>query len=160
MYQPVSTLLLSKQYTPSAYAILRGNYQNTDIQGVANFYANPVSIGLLIEIEVAFLPPIPSDCPTFLGLHIHEYGDCSENFSQTGMHYNPENKTHPCHLGDLPPLLNNNGYAYLCFYDSFLYLSEILFRSIVIHSQKDDFTSEPSGDSGEKIACGLIKPFP
>ena len=60
------------------------------------------------------------------------------------------------HTGDLPPLLNNNGYAYLSFYDNRFRLKEILGKSIIIHSRRDDFTSQPAGDSGEKIGCGVI----
>lgn len=61
------------------------------------------------------------------------------------------------HAGDMPSLLNNGGYAYLSFYDEHFRLEDILGRSLVIHSQRDDFTSQPAGDSGEKIGCGVIR---
>ena len=79
--------------------------------------------------------------------------------THTGSHYNPTNAVHPYHIGDLPPILNSNGYSYMAVYDSFLEIDEILGKSIILHSQRDDFTTQPAGDSGEKIACGVIHPI-
>ena len=90
-------------------------------------------------------------------MHIHENGDCTSPFDKTGNHYNPENTSHPNHSGDLPPLLSNKGYAWIAFWDNRFTISEIKGKSIVIHSMSDDFRSQPSGDSGEKIGCGVIK---
>ena len=73
------------------------------------------------------------------------------------MHYNPTEADHPYHLGDFPSSLNSNGYAYLAFYDGYLSLPAILGRSVIVHSQRDDFSSQPSGDSGDKIACGIVQ---
>ena len=42
-------------------------------------------------------------------------------------------------------------------HDAFLNLDDILNRSIVLHVKRDDFTTQPAGDSGEKIACGIIR---
>ena len=92
-------------------------------------------------------------------MHIHEYGDCSDDFANTGMHYNPTGADHPFHIGDLVPLLNSNGYAFTAFYDSFLRIEDVVGKTIIIHDNRDDFTSQPSGDSGEKIGCGVILPI-
>ncbi len=159
MHNPYSSLLLSQHYYPDAYAKIKGGTLFPDISGYANFYDNPAAKGIIIEVEVSALPVSQVDCPHFLGLHIHENGDCSNNFANTGTHYNPKEHEHPCHAGDLPSLLNNNGYAYLCFYNCFLSIEDVIGRSILIHDNRDDFTSQPAGDSGEKIACGTIEPF-
>lgn len=159
MIQTTSPILQSNGCTPKALAMIKGGNAFPDALGMALFYQMPFSNGLLVEIEIKSLPPNSMDCPQFLGMHIHENGDCRNNFSNTGMHLNPNNKLHPCHLGDLPPLLNNNGYAYLCFYDGFLTLEEVLGRSLVIHRNRDDFASQPAGDSGDKIACGVIREY-
>lgn len=157
MTQSTSSFLLSEHYRPNASAVLRGGTSYPDIYGIANFFENPFTKGLIIEIEIENLPSLTPDCPHFLGMHLHEKGDCSDHFSNTGLHYNPYHQKHPCHTGDFPSLLNNEGYAYLCFYDSFLTLEEVLDRSIIIHVNRDDFTSQPAGDSGEKIACGVVQ---
>lgn len=143
---------------PVAAAQITGSKAYPSITGTANFYHVPGQTGIFLEIEVHNLPPFPENAPSFLGLHIHENGDCSNNLQQTGSHYNPTNTMHPHHLGDLPPLLNNNGIAHMTVYDFYLSPADIINRSIIIHSQRDDFTSQPSGDSGDKIACGVILP--
>ncbi len=93
----------------------------------------------------------------FFGMHIHEVGDCTLPFDKTGGHYNPTNASHPEHAGDLPPLLSNNGYAWTAFYTGRLRMDEIIGKSIIIHGMRDDFTTQPAGDSGEKIGCGVIQ---
>lgn len=142
---------------PDASAIIRGGNAYPEISGIANFYRTRWDSGLMVEVELANLPNRVSYAPRFLGMHIHENGNCRRDFAYTGMHYNPTNAVHPYHLGDLPSVLNSNGYAYLVFYDGFLSLDSILGRSIIIHSKSDDFMTQPSGDSGDKIACGVIR---
>ena len=149
-------LSLLSEEEPDAIAVIRGNTMYPDINGVVKFYALPES-GLLIATEVSDLPDGRNeDTPTFFAFHIHENGDCSANFANTGMHYNPDNAPHPEHAGDLPPLLSNDGYVWSIVYDSFLTLPMIENRSVIIHQNPDDFTTQPSGNAGEKIACGAI----
>ena len=90
-------------------------------------------------------------------MHIHQFGECSDNFSKTGEHYNPENNLHPSHAGDLLPLLANQGYAWSAFYDKRFTIDEIIGKSVIIHSGPDDFTTQPSGNAGIKIGCGEIR---
>ena len=78
-------------------------------------------------------------------------------FPNTGNHYNPGNVPHPEHAGDLLPLLSNNGYAWMTFYTSRINIEDIIGRSVVVHSMRDDFTTQPSGNSGDKIGCGVIE---
>lgn len=143
--------------TPDAMAHIRGNEENPLLEGVISFYRCFVG-GVLIHAEVFHLPdsamPMSSG---FFGLHIHESGNCTKPFDKTGNHYNPGNMPHPKHAGDLPPLLSNNGYSWMAFYDSRFTLPEIIGKSVVIHGSRDDFTSQPSGDAGVKIGCGVIK---
>lgn len=134
-----------------AEARILGNTGYPELFGKALFTQMPAG-GVIITVEVIGLPPESG----FLGMHIHENGVCTTPFNKTGNHYNPTEAAHPMHTGDLPPLLNNNGYAYLSFYDNRFRLKEILGKSIIIHSRRDDFTSQPAGDSGEKIGCGVI----
>jgi len=72
-------------------------------------------------------------------------------------HYNPDNLPHPYHSGDMPPLFGNDGTAFSVFLTNRFKIDEIIGRTVVIHAQPDDFTSQPSGNSGEKIACGIIE---
>lgn len=126
--------------------------------GTARFFDTSYG-GTLTEIEVSDLPDqeFPGESG-FFALHIHENADCSNGFQNTGEHYNIGEDGHPYHTGDLPPLLSNTGYAYSAFYDERFVVADILGRSLVIHAMRDDFTTQPSGDSGVKIACGIIMP--
>ena len=135
----------------AAFAGIRGNASHPNINGSVLFYPTPYN-GILIAAEVFGLP----EHPAFLGMHIHETGDCTPPFDKTGMHYNPTNQSHPNHAGDLLPLLNNQGYAFLTFYDERLSIPDSIGKSVIIHANRDDFTTPPSGDSGEKIGCGVI----
>ena len=137
-----------------AVAVIRGNAGYEELYGKVFFRHVPTG-GVMITAEVIGLP----NRSEFWGMHIHEVGDCTKPFDKTGSHYNPTGAVHPMHVGDLPPLLNNNGYAYLAFYDNRFQIKDILGKSIVIHSRRDDFTSQPAGDSGEKIGCGVINPI-
>lgn len=142
---------------PAALANLQGNDENPDLRGLALFYPRPAG-GIYIQIEVFHLPDedLP-DSSGFFGLHIHEYGNCTKPFDQTGEHYNPKKQEHPFHAGDLPPLFSKSGYAWSFFYDGRLTLPEIIEKSLIIHNGRDDFTTQPSGSSGMKIGCGVIQ---
>ena len=135
---------------PGAYAKITGNPEHPLLEGYAIFYSAPMT-GIYVQVKVLHLPD------GFFGMHIHEFGDCTEPFDKTGTHYNPNLQPHPEHAGDLPPLLSSMGYAWTMFYDGRLSLSEVLCKSIIIHGGRDDFTSQPSGDSGAKIGCGVIE---
>lgn len=141
---------------PQAVAWVRGNEVNPQLSGLVKFYATPYG-GVLVEAEIFGLPNIDRMNSTdFYALHIHENGDCSDDFMQTGNHYNPMNQPHPYHAGDMLPLMGNQGYAWLSFYDKRFTVPEIIGKSVIIHSRQDDFTSQPSGNPGEKIGCGVI----
>lgn len=149
------TLLTERK--PNAYADIIGNSDNPMLMGTAYFYTTPFK-GLFIEVEVCGLPyDITAPCNRFYAMHIHENGDCSDNFAMTGNHYNPSGLPHPEHAGDLPPLFGGHGYAYTTFYTCCLCLDDVLGRSIIIHKMPDDFMTQPSGNSGDKIGCGVIK---
>lgn len=72
-------------------------------------------------------------------------------------HFNPGGMSHPFHAGDFPPLLSNQGYAWMSFFDRRFTIDEIIGKTVVIHAKADDFTSQPSGNSGNPIACGEIR---
>ncbi len=146
---------------PNAYAEIRGSQEYPDIIGSARFHS--VQNGVLLVIELNGLPSVEAPCaPSVFGCHIHEGSSCTGNaedsFADARTHFNPRNCPHPEHAGDLPPLFGNSGYAFMAIFTSRFAVSEIIGRTIVIHSAADDFTNQPAGNSGKKIACGQIKP--
>lgn len=144
---------------PHAYAELKGSSAYLDIHGIVRFYQS--TGGVLIAAEVSGLPYSKDICqqPVY-GFHIHQGGKCEgdmqDHFSKAMSHYNPKECAHPFHAGDLPPLFGNQGYAFSVFLTSRFSLSEVLGRTVIIHGKTDDFTTQPSGNSGEKLACGVI----
>lgn len=152
----LSFIHLLEKKRPQAVAWVRGNEANPQLSGLIKFYATPHG-GVLVEAEIFGLPNVEERfSPEFYAMHIHEKGDCSTDFTKTGNHYNPTNQPHPDHVGDLLPLMGNQGYAWLSFYDKRFTIQEIIGRSVIIHGGSDDFDSQPSGNAGEKIACGVI----
>lgn len=144
--------------SPQALARVYGSHRYPDLKGTVRFYQTPYE-GILITAEFYHLPSESCGSSSFYGFHIHENGDCSDDFANTGSHYNPLHQPHPEHAGDLPPLLSSNGYAFMTVYAEQLTIPQIIGKSVIVHEQPDDFTTQPSGNSGNKIACGVIRPF-
>lgn len=148
---------LLENNAPQAVAWVTGDSLNPQISGLVKFYDTPYG-GTLVEAEIFNLPNIAlQNSSAYYAMHIHEFGDCSDSFQHTGSHYNPTSMSHPSHAGDLPPLLSNQGYAWSAFYDKRFLIRDIIGRSVIIHALTDDFASQPSGNSGMKIACGVIR---
>lgn len=83
-------------------------------------------------------------------------GNLDDEFADAKTHYNPTNCPHPYHAGDLPPLIENNGYSYMSVLINKFKIEDIIGKVIIIHDMPDDFKTQPSGNSGTKIACGKI----
>lgn len=144
---------------PYAVARLQGGGKYPNLQGMVKFYQ--AKNGVLVWVYVSGLPESNDICkqPIF-AMHIHSGGKCSGNetdpFADAMTHYNPNGCPHPYHAGDMPPLFGANGVAFSEFLTNRFSLKEIVGKSVIIHSNPDDFTTQPSGNSGEKIACGVI----
>lgn len=105
--------------------------------------------------------------PGLHGFHIHETGDCSKpDATSAGGHFNPAGghhagpTDHDRHLGDLGNLeADTNGNAYYSRTFSDLTIEgerSILGKAVIVHAKADDFKTQPSGDSGDRISCGII----
>jgi Cu-Zn family superoxide dismutase len=103
------------------------------------------------------------------GFHVHEKGDCSSaDAVSAGGHFNPDGKSHGMpgsranHVGDMPNIKSDvSGNAtYSAKLSGFAINNDangVLGRSVVVHRDPDDYKSQPAGNSGPRIACGLIK---
>ena len=118
--------------------------------------------GVRIHAEIAGLTPGKH------GFHVHEFGDCSAaDFSSAGAHFNPTNQPHAGpdaaarHEGDMGNVeADASGNAKLDYVDHQISLANdgksAIGRSVVVHAKADDLKTQPSGDSGARIACGVI----
>lgn len=102
-------------------------------------------------------------------IHVHERGDCSAADATTaGGHFNPDGVAHgragmpPHHLGDMDNLhANAQGVARVDLHLHGVTLgsgaaNDILGRAIIVHANPDDYTSQPTGNAGARVACGVI----
>jgi Cu-Zn family superoxide dismutase len=103
------------------------------------------------------------------GLHIHEKGDCSSGDGMSaGGHFNPQGKPHAQHsspnrhAGDLPSLkADKRGRANVQIDLDIITVApgpnSIIGRGLIVHADPDDFKTQPTGNAGARIACGVIQ---
>lgn len=141
-----------------AIAQIQGGNGYPYLNGTATFVQT--DNGVLVTVSINKLPQNSVCNGGIFALHIHEGESCTGNdedqFSNAKKHYNPLNCPHPYHAGDLPPLIGNSGYAYMSVLINRFTVNEIINKVIIVHENKDDFSTQPSGNSGKKIGCGKI----
>lgn len=131
-----------------------------NVTGSATFTS--MNGGIRVEATVSGLEP------GMHGIHIHENGDCSApDASSAGGHFAPEGNQHGApddqerHAGDLGNLdVGQDSTGRYSRVDSVLTFdgpNSIIGKALVIHSGEDDLTTQPSGNSGERVACGVIE---
>ncbi len=134
---------------------------DTGVTGQAHFVEGPDQT-VTIGVQATGLTPGSH------GIHVHEVGDCGTaeapggHFDPSGTrHGNPNESYTLHHAGDLPMITANaSGQGKLTWETSNLTVSDgsrsFVGRSLVIHADADDYTTEPAGNSGTRIACGVI----
>jgi Cu-Zn family superoxide dismutase len=129
--------------------------------GTAEFTALPDG-GTRVVVKVSGLTPGPH------GIHLHEAGDCSApDAASAGPHWNPGKHEHggpgekPHHAGDLGNLIAGADGAATLTMDTTDFTvggaQGVVGRSVVVHEKVDDLVSQPAGNSGARIGCGVIQ---
>lgn len=139
--------------------------KNNQAEGTVTFYQ--FADGVKVVADVTGLSPGKH------GFHIHEWGDCSADANSAGGHFNPSHEQHGApdalhhHVGDLGNILADaSGKAHFEWVSNTIHLNgvnNIMGRSVIIHAAADDLHTQPSGNSGGRVACGVvgvINPFP
>lgn len=149
-----------------AIAHLKGGPLAPQIFGTVIFRDLPA--GVLITAQVYGLPPYqPGQNGTEPmgphGFHIHEKGIClignpEDPFLAAGAHWNPYNQPHGNHAGDLPVLFSNNSYAFMSVFTNKFKVQDVINKAIIIHQNPDDYRTQPAGNAGKRLACGVIRP--
>ena len=141
-----------------AIARVWGSDDYPNIRGNVRFYDTPM--GVMVVADITGLPKGEKCKEKIFGFHIHAGHSCTGNaddsFADTLTHYDMGNCEHPYHAGDMPSLFGADGYAFSAFLSNRFTIDEIIGKTVVIHDSPDDFSTQPSGNSGKKIACGEI----
>jgi Cu-Zn family superoxide dismutase len=164
----ISGLALSGASANDAKAPLTAKaiMKNAEGKDVGRVELTAVSDGVLMKLALKGLPPGGH------AFHVHAVGKCEPPFTSAGGHFNPQNKKHGMmaadghHAGDMPNLdvpssgeltieLVNNAVSLDKSAPNSLFKSEG--TSLVIHAVPDDYKSDPAGNAGGRIACGVIE---
>ena len=134
-------------FSNHAKAYIKGGKKYPNINGIVTF--KETKNGVLVTTKINGLPHSKDNCTgRFFGFHIHEGTSCggniSDEFANAKSHLNYTHCPHPFHMGDLPPLIENNGYAYMSVLINKFSIKDILGKVIIIHDSPDDFTTQPS----------------
>ena len=147
-----------------AEAKLSGTYADTTVEGTVKFDMD--SSG---KVKMTLDITIPAKAGRSVAVHIHEHGDCSDTAKMAHGHWNPTNAQHgkwgsaSFHAGDIGNIkLNVKGKASMSLTADLWTLGgkpdkNLLGRSIIIHGGIDDYKTQPTGNSGTRIGCGVIK---
>lgn len=151
--------LFSDEKVNQATAVITPTKGN-EVEGKVKFVT--VEGGVHITADVKNLKP------GLYGFHVHEFGDCGgDEASLAGGHFNPTKESHSCpedskrHLGDMGNIIvNDEGVAYFDEVNKQITLdgaNSVIGKAVIIHQGKDDCKTQPSGGSGKRIGCGIIK---
>jgi Cu-Zn family superoxide dismutase len=145
---------------PQAVAVL-SPAPNQKVQGQVTFVEE--TQGVRVTANITGLTPGKH------GFHIHEKGDCTPpDFTSAGGHWNPTSAKHGAptsgadhHFGDFGNIeANQQGVARferVFYWLSFTGTNSFLGKAVVVHQDPDDLASQPAGNAGPRIACGIIQ---
>ena len=157
IFLTVSVAALAQEPT-KAIAVLHPTKGN-NVEGVVTFTNSGG--------ETKVVADITGLAPGKHGFHIHEFGDCSSpDGTAAGSHFNPTKAPHAGHdatsrhVGDLGNIeADNSGKAHLEVTDKMMTMSganSIIGRGLIVHEKADDLKTQPTGDAGGRLACGVI----
>jgi superoxide dismutase, Cu-Zn family len=148
----------------AAEAVLSGTNADTSVSGTVRFTESDGKVKMVLDLT------IPKMANKTVAVHIHEHGACGDMGKEAHGHWNPTNAKHgkwgsaDFHRGDIGNVdLNGEGKGTLEMETDLWSVSgsdstkNILNRAIIVHGGKDDFTTQPTGNAGSRIGCGVIQ---
>jgi Cu-Zn family superoxide dismutase len=145
----------------TAEAVLAPKSGNTTLAGTAKFSGEPGKVQVTVNITGA--------PPGMHGLHIHETGDCSApDAMSAGGHWNPTMQMHAApsasaHLGDLGNITVSDAGSGTLTYGNPAWeigstgANNLIGKAVIVHAMPDDLTTQPTGNAGGRIGCGVIQ---
>jgi len=147
-----------------AEAMLSGTYPDTALSGTIKFDTEPDG-----KVKMTLEMTVPAKAGKSIAVHIHEHGDCGDMGKMAHGHWNPTNAQHgkwgsaSFHSGDIGNVdINAKGKGTLILVTDLWTLGgssdkNILGKSIIVHGGTDDYTTQPTGNAGNRVGCGVIK---
>lgn len=157
------TLNSNSATATQAHANINATKSDTTGSGKAEFSSNDNG-SVDLKLQVSF----PKMANKSVAVHIHEHGDCGDEGKGAHGHWNPTNEAHgkwgaaAFHSGDIGNInLDDKGDGNITLNSNRWTIggdekTSILNRAIIVHSGVDDFTTQPTGNAGSRIGCGLI----
>jgi superoxide dismutase, Cu-Zn family len=158
--QPSTAAAESPAAAQAMTVSLQGAPADTDFAGTLTI--TPEGNGVRVVADVAGV-----DTDGKHGLHVHENGQCEhgegdKHFTSAGGHFNPGNAEHACpptdprHAGDLGNIEISGGKGHLEVTATNLTMDQLHGKAIILHAGEDDCKTQPTGNSGDRIACGVV----
>jgi Cu-Zn family superoxide dismutase len=161
----LATILFIAPVLPASAQVASAPLKNAEGKEIGSANLTQTPHGVLINLSVKGLPPGEH------AFHVHAVGKCEPPFTSAGGHFNPQNKKHGMlaaegyHAGDMPNLhIPQSGDLAVEILNANITLEKGKPNSVfdadgsavVIHAGSDDYKSDPAGDAGGRIACGVI----
>lgn len=153
---------MNQGQTASAEAVISATYPDTAVTGNAVFTATNGKVKMVLNLT------IPSRANKSAAVHIHEHPGCGDMGKDAHGHWNPTNVNHgkwgsaAFHSGDIGNIeFDGDGKGTLELETDLWTIggdstTNVLNRSIIVHGGVDDFTTQPTGNAGNRIGCGII----
>ena len=146
-----------------AQAAISGTYSDTTVEGSASFDQMDGKVKMVLDLT------IPAKANKSVAVHLHEHGDCGDMGKGAHGHWNPTDKQHgkwgssSFHSGDIGNVeLDGQGKGSLTLETDLWSIggdstTNILNKAVIVHGGVDDYVSQPSGNAGDRIGCGVIQ---
>ncbi len=154
----------SQPLSASAQAVISGTKADTVVTGRISFDSlQGGKVRMNLEVSV------PKMASKTVAVHLHEHGDCGESGMASHGHWNPGNKKHgkwgsgDHHAGDIGNVkLDASGNGTMKIETDLwtiggAYSTNILKKAVIVHSGVDDYSTQPTGNAGSRIGCGIIQ---
>lgn len=154
--------IINNETFTNAIATLSGTVTDTALSGIVDFIVQNEKVKMTLNISI----PIMKN--KTVAVHLHEMGDCGDMGKGAHGHWNPTNQQHgkwgteSFHSGDIGNVeLDGEGKGIMEIETDLWTIggdakTDILNKSVIIHSGVDDYTSQPAGNAGSRIGCGVI----